>query len=99
MKLSQVSTRNIFFVDILKTIDSQPFGYALTKNELAAKFGFKSHMTVDKWCRIFPEIKTRAVYVKCNNGANRQTVFVSKKHKKKILEAGLATETYHGNFK
>lgn len=86
--------RSTFLVRVLQEIDKQPYGVGLTKTEIAKKFNCTSHSVVDKWGRLLPEIKSRIVYVKINNGRHKQAVYVAKKHKAKLIETGLALENY-----
>lgn len=94
MNITRNDSRDPFFSKIIKTIDGLPYGKGFTKAELAEKFGIKSTGSVDKWGRRCPEIRNRIVYVWTNGGRNRQSIFVAKKHKAKLIESGLAQEFY-----
>lgn len=87
-------TRAKFFDKVLKAIDAQPYGVGFTKTELAEKFGSTGVSTVDKWGRLFPEIKNRIVYIKIHDGRHKQTVYVAKRHRMKMIQSGLVLEKY-----
>ena len=94
MKLSDLTTRDMFYDSLAKECESQKDGHGLTKQEFAGKFGFSSLATVDKWVRRYPKLREYLCYVPTNEGKHRMAIFTNKKYRDELVRTKQATEYY-----